>query len=42
MDFEWWLTFRYLRAKKDKFLSVINFVAVAGKRPNCFESVRCL
>ena len=30
MNFEWWLTFRYLRAKKDKFLSVINFVAIAG------------
>ncbi len=30
MNFEWWLTFRYLCAKKDKFLSVINFVAVAG------------
>lgn len=30
MNFEWWLTFRYLTAKKDKFLSVINFVAVAG------------
>lgn len=30
MDFEWWLTFRYLSAKKDKFLTVINFVAIAG------------
>ena len=30
MNFEWWLTLRYLSAKKDKFLSVINFVAVAG------------
>jgi len=30
MNFEWWLTFRYLKAKKDKFLSVINFVAIAG------------
>jgi len=30
MNFEWWLTFRYLMAKKDKFLTVINFVAVAG------------
>jgi len=30
MNFETWLTFRYLRAKKDKFLTVINFVAVAG------------
>ncbi len=30
MNFEWWLTLRYLTAKKDKFLSVINFVAVAG------------
>src|SRR5208282_2222429 len=30
MNFEWWLTFRYLSAKKDKLLSVINFVAVAG------------
>jgi lipoprotein-releasing system permease protein len=30
MNFEWWLTLRYLTAKKDKFLSVINFVAIAG------------
>jgi len=30
MNFEWWLTLRYLSAKKDKFLSVINFVAIAG------------
>jgi len=30
MNFEWWLTLRYLTAKKDKFLAVINFVAVAG------------
>ena len=30
MNFEWWLTFRYLSAKKDKFLAVINFVATAG------------
>lgn len=30
MNFEWWLTFRYLAAKKDKFLTVINFVAIAG------------
>ena len=30
MNFEWWLTFRYLTAKKDKFLWVINFVAIAG------------
>ncbi len=30
MNFEWWLTFRYLSAKKDKFLAVINFVAIAG------------
>ena len=30
MNFEWWLTLRYLTAKKDKFLTVINFVAVAG------------
>ncbi len=30
MNFEWWLTFRYLSTKKDKFLSVINFVAIAG------------
>jgi lipoprotein-releasing system permease protein len=30
MNFEWWLTLRYLGAKKDKFLAVINFVAVAG------------
>jgi lipoprotein-releasing system permease protein len=30
MNFEWWLTMRYLCAKKDKFLAVINFVAIAG------------
>jgi len=30
MNFELWLTFRYLVAKKDKFLAVINFVSVAG------------
>jgi len=30
MNFEWWLTLRYLTAKKDKFLAVINFVAIAG------------
>jgi lipoprotein-releasing system permease protein len=30
MNFEWWLTFRYLIFKKDKFLAVINFVAIAG------------
>ena len=30
MNFEWWLTFRYLTAKKDKFFAVINFVAIAG------------
>jgi len=30
MNFEWWLTIRYLCAKKDKFLSIINFVAIAG------------
>ena len=30
MNFEWWLTLRYLTAKKDKFLTVINFVAIAG------------
>ena len=30
MNFEWWLTLRYLSSKKDKFLSVINFVAIAG------------
>jgi len=30
MNFECWLTLRYLTAKKDKFLSVINFVAIAG------------
>lgn len=30
MNFEWWIALRYLRAKKDKFLSVINIVAVGG------------
>ncbi|MDE2028416.1 MAG: ABC transporter permease [Candidatus Omnitrophica bacterium] len=30
MNFEWWLTFRYLLAKKDKFLAIINIVAIAG------------
>lgn len=30
MGFAGWMAFRYLKVKKDKFLSVINFVAVAG------------
>src|ERR1019366_5484951 len=30
MNFEWWITLRYITAKKDKFLSVINFVSIAG------------
>lgn len=30
MGFAGWMAFRYLNAKKDRFLSVINFVAVAG------------
>ena len=30
MGFEFWIAFRYLRAKKDKFLSVINMVAIGG------------
>ncbi len=30
MGFAGWMAFRYLNTKKDKFLSVINFVAVAG------------
>lgn len=30
MGFAGWMALRYLNAKKDKFLSVINFVAVAG------------
>ena len=30
MNFPIWMAFRYLNAKKDKFLSVINFIAVAG------------
>lgn len=30
MNYEGWIGFRYLAAKKDPFLSVINFVAIAG------------
>ncbi len=30
MGFSTWMAFRYLNAKKDKFLSVINLVSVAG------------
>lgn len=30
MNFSMWMAFRYLNAKKAKFLSIINFVAVAG------------
>lgn len=30
MNFPIWMAFRFLNAKKDKFLSVINFIAVAG------------
>ncbi len=30
MNFEWWLTYRFLRAKKDKFLTLINIVSVLG------------
>ena len=30
MNFEFWIAFRYLKAKKDKFLSVINMVAIGG------------
>ncbi|MBI4309229.1 MAG: ABC transporter permease [Candidatus Omnitrophica bacterium] len=30
MGFSIWMAFRYLNAKKDKFLAVINFVSVAG------------
>ncbi len=30
MNFEFWIAFRYLRAKKDKFLSIINMVAIGG------------
>ncbi len=30
MNFEFWIAFRYLRAKKDRFLSVINLVAIGG------------
>ncbi|MEI7999398.1 MAG: ABC transporter permease, partial [Candidatus Omnitrophota bacterium] len=30
MNFEFWIAFRYLRTKKDKFLSIINMVAVGG------------
>jgi lipoprotein-releasing system permease protein len=30
MSYESWISFRYLMAKKDRFLSIINFVAVAG------------
>src|SRR6185295_1246019 len=30
MSDEAWISYRYLMAKKDRFLSIINFVAVAG------------
>jgi len=30
VNFEFWIAFRYLKAKKDKFLSVINMVAIGG------------
>lgn len=30
MNYEGWIGFRYLAAKKDPFLAVINFVAIAG------------
>ncbi len=30
MNYEPWISYRYLMAKKDRFLSMINFVAVAG------------
>jgi lipoprotein-releasing system permease protein len=30
MKYESWISYRYLMAKKDRFLSMINFVAVAG------------
>ena len=30
MGFASWMAFRYLTAKKDKFLAVINCVAIAG------------
>jgi len=30
MSYEPWISYRYLMAKKDRFLSIINFVAVAG------------
>lgn len=30
MSYESWISYRYLMAKKDRFLSMINFVAVAG------------
>ena len=30
MNYESWISYRYLMAKKDLFLSMINFVAVAG------------
>src|SRR5438093_7809642 len=30
MNYESWISYRYLTAKKDRFLSVISFVAIAG------------
>ena len=30
MNFEFWIALRYLRAKKDRFLSVINMVSIGG------------
>ncbi len=30
MNYESWLSYRYISAKKDRFLSIINFISIAG------------
>ena len=30
MNYETWISYRYLSAKKDRFLSIINFISIAG------------
>lgn len=30
MNYEAWISYRYLSAKKDRFLSIINFISIAG------------
>ena len=30
MNYESWISYRYITAKKDRFLSIINFISIAG------------